>query len=442
MSSPDLERYQSWLRRRLKELAPVFAKAAIGDFSSQVTIPEKEDELTEFYVGVQIMLDTIREKVKQLENSLEQVNAANEIIASEKARVEAILDGLGEGLLIVDATAHVTYANEPAVALFGEHSRVLGQDVVNVAALEDDDGNMIDRTHHPVHMAIKHQRRMKFNLTTGTAYYLRMANGQRRRLGLTITPIYSPGTKATGAAVVLHDITEESNMDRAKSEIVSIASHQLRTPLTAIRWYVKALMDDDRRLSETQRIRYLTQIHDANSHMVQLIDALLNVSRIDLGTLNLKPESVKLEKVIYDVLKELAVEIEAKHLTVKVQANEHLLPVFIDPNSLHIIVQNLVSNAVKYSAKGKQIAISLQQQTSSAVVEVRDEGAGIPLSEQTRIFSKLFRASNAQRVAPDGSGLGLYVTKAMIERAGGKISFESTEKKGSVFYAIIPSKVD
>jgi two-component system, OmpR family, phosphate regulon sensor histidine kinase PhoR len=442
MTSVDLEKYQAWLRGRLDELAPVFAKAAIGDFSSHVVIPEKEDELTEFFVGVQIMLDTIREKVKQLENSLDQVNAANEIIASEKARVEAILDGLGEGLLIVDGTGHVTYANEPAIALFGEHSRVLGQDVAAVAALEDADEKLLPSTHHPIRMAITHQRRTKFNLTKGAAYYLRMANGQRRRLGLTITPIYSPGSKGAGAAVVLHDITDESNMDRAKSEIVSIASHQLRTPLTAIRWYVKALMDDEHRLNQEQRERYLKQIHDANSHMVDLVDALLNVSRIDLGTLNLKPQAVQLNKALKAVLKELAVEIEAKQLKITVQENAHLLPLFIDPNSLHIILQNLVSNAVKYSPKGKEVTIAVQQQASSAVVEVRDQGAGIPVAEQTRIFSKLFRASNAQAVAPDGSGLGLYVTKAMIEQAGGKISFESTPNHGSVFYVIIPSKVD
>jgi signal transduction histidine kinase len=118
-----------------------------------------------------------------------------------------------------------------------------------------------------------------------------------------------------------------------------------------------------------------------------------------------------------------------------------MLPAYIDPNGLHIILQNLVSNAVKYSFKGKTVTIELQQQSQNALICVRDQGCGIPADQQRKIFTKLFRASNAAKIATDGTGLGLYVTKALIERAGGKIWFESQEGSGSTFYAIIPSKI-
>jgi signal transduction histidine kinase len=440
MASNDLQQYQKWLHKRLQALAPVFAKAAVGDFSGKVAIPPQEDELTEFLVGIQIMLDTVREKVAEFEASVHELQAANDVIANEKVRVEAILNSLGEGVLTVDNNWRTTYVNEPAVTLLGEKARILSQDATLVVSLEDGDGNRVPTEHHPIRTAILRKRRVAFGMTMGQPYFVKSIGLHHRRVGMTITPTTRAG-RVTGAAVVVRDITDESNMDRAKSEIISIASHQLRSPLTAVRWYVKTLIDD-KKLTDEQRTRYLQQVYDSNNRMVQLVDALLNVSRIDLGTLNLAPVAVDVKAVLRNVLKDLEVEIKAKKLKVNTIANKHMLPALIDPSAMQIILQNLVSNAIKYSPKGKEINVSLQQQATEAVIEVRDKGVGIPDIDQRKIFTKLFRASNAPKVAPDGSGLGLYITKAMVERAHGKISFESTEKRGTVFYVIIPSKVE
>lgn len=437
----DLERYQRQIRRQLQSLAPVFGKAAIGDFSGQVKLPAEENELTEFFVGVQIILDTIREKVSELEASLAKLQSANDIIANEKARIEAILESMGEGLVTVDESWHTTYINEPAIALLGPNSRVLGQDATQALRLEDAEGHSVPETKHPVARALGSRRRVSVDLTKRLAYYVRAASTQRRRIGFTITPIIRD-RKIAGAAIVLRDMTDEANMDRAKSEIISIASHQLRTPLTAIRWYATAMLKDEEDLTPPQRVEYLQRIHDANQHMIQLVDDLLNVSRIDLGTLTLEPRPIDLHKTLDAVLKELAVEIAGKKLQIMENSNSHVHPVVVDPNSLHIILQNLVSNAVKYSQEGGKVEITIQQQTENALIAVKDDGVGIPAEQQAKIFSKLFRASNAQRIAVDGSGLGLYVTKAMVERTGGRIWFESIEGKGSTFYITLPSKID
>ena len=436
----DLAHYQQHIRRRLKSLTPVFAKAVIGDFSAQVPIPKQEDELTEFFVGVQIILDTIREKVGELETSVTELHAANNIIASEKARVEAILDGLGEGLLTVDQDWRVNYINEPAIALLGENARILGQEAAQVMRFEDTAGKLISEIKHPISRALGQRKRISIDMTKGAALYVRTGANERRRIALTITPILS-AAKAVGAAVVLRDITEESNIDWAKSEIISIASHQLRTPLTAIKWYVAALLKEEDDLDAEQTEKYLQRVYDANQHMIELVDALLNVSRIDLGTLTLMPKEVDAVDCLKDVLKELAVETKAKDLNIVTEINHDMRPAYIDPNGLHIIMQNLISNAIKYSFKGTSITVELQQQSQNALICVRDQGCGIPAEQQRKIFTKLFRASNAAKVATDGTGLGLYVTKALIERAGGKIWFESVEGRGSTFYAIIPSKI-
>lgn len=439
-ASTDLVRYQDHIRERLKALTPVFAKAVVGDFSGQVPLSE-EDELTEFFVGVQIILDTIREKVGELEASVDNLHAANNIIASEKVRVEAILHGLGEGLLTVDHTWHVNYINEPAVGLLGEDARILGRHITDVLQLEDTNGKLIPAARHPVRRVISKRKQLAVDMTKGAALYVRQPEDGRRRIALTVTPIFRD-EEIIGAAVVLRDITEESNIDWAKSEIVSIASHQLRTPLTAIKWYVGALLRDDSQLDAARTEKYLNQIYDANQHMIELVDALLNVSRIDLGTLSLTPSSVDLEKTLRSVLKELVLEITNKELDVQVEIPPNVEPLFADPNGVHIILQNVLSNAIKYSKKNGRVDVVAQQLAGQVKLAIKDNGCGIPADQQDKIFSKLFRASNASRVATDGSGLGLYVTKALTQQSGGSIWFESVEGQGTTFYVIIPTKRD
>src|SRR5687767_2786048 len=153
MPSPaatNLKDYQRWLETRLKTLSPVFAKAAIRDFTSKMEIPEQEDELSEFFVGVQIVLDAIREKITELETSLSDLHAANNIIGTEKARIEAILDGIGEGIITVSQNWRVDYVNEPAVTLLGENARILGQDATHILRLEDEKSAVIPESKHPI----------------------------------------------------------------------------------------------------------------------------------------------------------------------------------------------------------------------------------------------------------------------------------------------------
>jgi signal transduction histidine kinase len=202
------------------------------------------------------------------------------------------------------------------------------------------------------------------------------------------------------------------------------------------------LLNDRAKLSEEQMQKYLQQIYDSNSHLVLMVDALLNVSRIDLGTLSFKPEPVDMGELLKEVLKELTVVAAAKKIVMSVHISPHLLPVMIDRNALQIVFQNLLSNAIKYSKEGGEIITWLKQRSGNGEIIVSDSGIGIPETEQNRIYSKMFRASNAAETAIDGTGLGLYITKAMIERAKGQITFESTEGEGTTFYVIIPSKVD
>lgn len=438
MSQTDLQKYQKHIKTRLQEIAPVFAKATVGDFSGNVTIPKQQDELTEFFVGVQIILETIREKVDQLETSVKEQRAANNMIAREKARIEAILNSLGDGLITIDRSGYVTFTNQPAADLLGEGAKIMGQNGIGLFNIEDETGKPIPESQHPISLALNRSTQFSVALNKGPAYYLRLPDNIQRRVAFTITPIAIKRT-VYGAVIAFRDITKESNADRTKSEIISIASHQLRTPLTAIRWYTKELLKARKKLPEEKRVSYLNQISESNQRMIDLVESLLNVSRIDLGTLAFVPELISVKKVVTAIVSEARVPIEAKKLSIQTDIPANLPPAFIDRNAVHIVLQNLINNAVDYSYDGKTVHIRARYQQPYIMVSVIDEGVGIPARQQSQIFTKLFRADNAPRMSTHGSGIGLYVTKAMIEQSGGKIWLESTENAGTKMHVTIPT---
>lgn len=228
-------------------------------------------------------------------------------------------------------------------------------------------------------------------------------------------------------------------LDLAKDEFVSIASHQLRTPLTALRGYVGMLLDGDAGPINTKQSEYLTEIKKANDRMINLIMALLNVSRIDLGVFVVEPEPVNLEKVAESTLKESEIRVNDKNLAIITNFGKDLPMINADLNIIRMIFQNLLSNAVKYTPSGGKISLSIKKDDQNILISIADTGCGISKSVQSKIFTKMFRADNARVKDPEGTGLGLYIIKETIEKTGGKIWFESLgENKGATFYVTIP----
>lgn len=434
----DLRRYQRQLEFQLQSLAPIFAKAAIGDFSSNVKIPRHENELTEFFVGVQIILDAIREKIAQLETTVQDLRAANRLLANEKARVEAILNSLGDGLVTVDAAGHVTFVNQPAIEIIGPQAAILGQDASKLLVFKHESGLAYKKTEDPLLNVLASGKQLSVRLGRGPAYYLVGASGAQMRIAFTITPIRLR-SRTLGAVLIFRDITEESNTDRTKSEIISIASHQLRTPLTTIRWYVNELIKN-RKLQPSKRSAYLAQVRDSNRRMIDLVEHLLNVSRIELGTLTLKPELTDITKLISAILADLKAKIDDKKLHILTEVPTSSVLAFADRSALQIVLQNIISNAVEFSYERGTVVITLSHQKDHIMIRVADQGCGIPVGQQSHIFTKLFRAANAYQLSTTGSGLGLYISRALIEQMKGKVWFTSHENKGTTMYVTIPTK--
>lgn len=228
------------------------------------------------------------------------------------------------------------------------------------------------------------------------------------------------------------DTLEE--LDKAKSDFVSLASHQLRTPLTATKWVSEELLLPPAPLSDERKDHYLRQIHASNERMIRLVNQLLDASRIGFGTLAYKPEVVHVDDVLKLMLRDITPEIKNSGVKLETKLDKHLPVIHMDRTWVQVILQNLVSNALRYSKPGQSVIVSITNQNKEILIKVKDSGCGIPAAQQSKIFTKLFRADNARQLVGEGSGLGLYITKALIEQVGGKIWFESAENKGTTFY--------
>jgi PAS domain S-box-containing protein len=267
---------------------------------------------------------------------------------------------------------------------------------------------------------------------------------------IAISPVVDEKGNVLYFVGIERDVTQEREIDKAKTEFVSLASHQLRTPLSAINWYTEMLLAGDAGKLTVKQQKYLTEVYAGNQRMVALVNALLNVSRLDLGTFIIEPVSTDVVELIQSVLGELGSEIKKRKLNVSTSFGVLPDPFLADQKLFRMVIQNLLSNAVKYTSTKGTITIVVGTYSKGGTlggriidedglaVSVADSGVGIPAGEQDKIFSKLFRASNAQESETEGTGLGLYVVKSIVDESGGKVWFTSEEKKGSTFYVAFP----
>ncbi len=267
-----------------------------------------------------------------------------------------------------------------------------------------------------------------------------------------ISPLVESDGTLIGFIGTEEDITESENIDRAKTEFISLASHQLRTPVVALRWYLEMLQSkkDGYENMTIKQKQYIEEIHNINKHMLELVTTLLDISRFELGATKIQSFPVDMVALAESTLSELSPEIEKNKIMVTQNYEKILKPIFTDPKIAGIILQNLLTNAIKYIPEGKkgEVIISINKikkgdtvnlkkiNNDSILISVKDNGIGIPQGQFDKIFSRMFRADNARE--KEGNGLGLYMVKKVVESISGDIWFESEEGKGSTFSVTLP----
>jgi len=383
--------------------------------------------------------ESIEKHAQKLQKSKDALIRAVKELDAEKAQAQAILMSIGDGLVITAGNdAKVLLVNDAFVRLIGwARKEIVGRSLFEIMPCQDERGNEVAPERRFISRVLRGEAP-----ETATFYYVRK-DGTRFPGSVTVTQIDFEGEQI-GAVSVLRDVSREMEIDRAKSEFISLASHQLRDAPTAISWCTESLLSGILGPLEKKQKEYVEEIYSRNKSAIGLINDLLNVSRIDLGTFIIEPEPVSLKEICQNELKQFELGLKDKRLELIESYGDNLPLIDADPQLVQVVFQNLISNAIYYTPEGGRIRIDIDFNKGSKASKkelmftISDTGYGIPETQQSKIFQRMFRADNAKTVRSGGSGLGLYVVKSIIDQAGWGIRFESKEGKGTTFFVNIP----
>ncbi len=359
-----------------------------------------------------------------------------EQLLKEKARIEALILGIGDGLVACDKSGIITFANKKAEELSGYVAEeAIGKSYYDIWHLVDAKGVDIPVKDRLFYRALT--KKEVINVSTDSHLYIVKKNGTRFPLASTIAPIIADG-KIEGAIVVFRDITKESEVDRMKTEFLSLVSHQLLSPSSAIKWTADLLLGGKFGKLNEKQLEYVQNIHASNESMIGLVTSLLNVSRIESGRMIVDPKPVNLHDLAGEVVRELDNKIKEKGHKFSLDAEAGLPQINIDPNLIRQVYKNLLTNAIKYTPAKGNISVTITKDKDSIISKISDSGYGIPEKDKKRVFEKFYRGENIVSVEKEGNGLGLYLVRQIVEVSGGKIWFESEINKGTTFWFSLP----
>lgn len=360
------------------------------------------------------------------ESELEKVR-----LASER---EKMLMNIGEGVVAFDGAGRTVFANKFAIdsVCQGDADCAAKDDVTRWA--------LLDEVGAPLPPEFSVDAGALIPLTGGRIRrpHLRRADGSLFPVAVsTVALELGPGSPAL--VMTFSDVTREAEVDKMKSDFIDIAVHQLKTPITALKWSVEMLSEaatiSEHTANDEQTIRDIVEVTERLSGLVTM---LLDVTRIESGRLAVNPKLVDVGQLAADAVRENAAAAQAKRQTVALNVASGLPQVSVDRGLILEAMRNLLTNAIKYSAAGSDIEVDVEKDGYDIAVSVRDYGIGIPVADQKRVFGKFFRARNAVDSSEDGTGLGLYFANQIIEVSGGRLRFESKEGVGTTFRFTLP----
>lgn len=242
------------------------------------------------------------------------------------------------------------------------------------------------------------------------------------------------------AFVVTNSFDKLAEANRMKSEFINVVSHQLRSPLTNLKWAIEFLMSERIEKIEDKQLEYFKILKENSIRMQELVSDLLTVSRIE--TTKIFPKKILFS--LGDLVKNLILEFEpfakASNVEIKFEVSDNLPQILGDPSQIRQALENLLDNAIRYIKNRGIVEITISNKKSNLYFEIKDNGVGIPEDDKKYIFQKFFRSENVLRYQTQGSGLGLYISKAIVEKSGGEIGFLSQEGNGSTFWFTLPIK--
>jgi len=370
--------------------------------------------------------DELRRVRAALLNILEDTEEARKEAVREKNKTMAMIENLTDGILLLNNKNEVEIISPLVIDFFRKiKEEIIGR---NIADLFD---NEESKQLQELLLDVKKKRVNKI---------VKKEVSIGKRMDIEVTTVFlEEGQEEGGVLIILHDVTRDKLVERMKTEFVSIAAHQLRTPLSAIKWTLRMVLDGDTGEINPEQKDLLEKTYVSNERMISLINDLLNVTRIEEGRFLYKQELANIEDVVSTVIESSQELLKMKKMNLTFNKSKEALPqVSIDREKMELAVQNLLENAVKYTPEGGQINVSLEKNGNDVLFKIKDTGVGISEAQHERIFTKFFRGDNVIRMETEGSGLGLYTTRNIVDAHKGKIWFDSKEGEGTTFYFTIP----
>jgi len=451
-----------FLLRNLSKINSFYERVGEGDFTKKVEITTN-DELGDLARSFNLMQEGLKDYYENLKkeifkkteiaekanaemkkqqeallNVLDDVEWEKKNVQKEKDKIDAIIHSIGDAVFVVDEKKKIILVNDITEKISGFKKEELI-------------GSVYNKNLKFIFEKDEKENREFMDKALKTGEIQEMANhtmiiqkdGGKIPVADSAAPLKDKKGKIVGCVVVFRDVTKEREVDRMKTEFVSLASHQLRTPLTSIKWYSELLLTDEGKDKlKGEKRDFVQEIHQGNNRMIDLVNDLLNVSRIETGKkFVIDKKKMDIVPVVIQAMKDHEVLAKQKNIQLVCEKRpEGKVMLEVDSEKIQQVFHNFISNAIKYSAEGGKVFVGCYDEGDQYIFYVKDEGVGIPKDQQARIFEKFFRASNVLLTEAEGTGLGLYIAKSIVEGHGGKIWFESVEKKGTAFFMSLPKK--
>lgn len=361
-------------------------------------------------------------------------------LTAEQLKAEAVIQGIGEGVMVIDAGRKIQLFNQAAQELCGwDESSALNLDYNLVLQLKTSTDQVIPPEKDPFAEAWKKDKTIVQDDLVMTT-----RAGRKIQISLSISPIFDQNHQPNGAIALFRDITKEKAVEREKDEFVSTASHEMRTPVAAIEGYLSLAMNPNVATIDERAKKYLDKAHEAIQHLGDLFKDLLSATKADAGNLADQSESVNLAALLQSATDDMQFTANKKNLTLVYQiggqSGKAIAPLYYvdaNPERLREVVMNLIDNAVKFTSMGG-IKVSIEGDEKEVSVSVSDTGPGIAQEDIPHLFQKFYRVDNSATRTIGGTGLGLYLCRKIIEAFSGRIWIESKVGEGTTVHFTLP----
>ncbi len=413
------EQLKQEVEKRTKELKELDRVAKL--------LVKRDLELTSANSELDKKIKELEESKSSLIKALKDVQDARKKSDEEKNKTLAIVSNFTDPIIVLDKFNRINLVNPSAERIFGLSPECIGMPVAGGENFSLENFKSVIKAEFSI------EKKAKNESDGALVEEVRIKHGEQDLTYKVLTVrIYGEEREYYGFMKIFYDLTREKMIDRMKSEFISIAAHQLRTPLSAIKWIIKMVLDEDAGKLNDEQKDLLSKGYQSNERIITLVNDLLDVSRIEEGRFGYNFTNSDFQEVLDLAMDSCEKLISKNHLKFILKKQADLPKIYMDKERVSLVLQNLLENSIKYTPEYGTIELGAEIAKNNFLrIWVKDNGVGIPDSDKAKLFSKFFRASNVMRMETEGTGLGLFIAKNIVERHGGTISIASEEGRGT-----------